>query len=94
MFASWDEVDVKPRKHLWATESIHLLSVMCSLQELRSGVVGWGCCRLVNASKAKPAETAVFALPPATAVLRRRPEGDMQLTVSFHLAAMHQVPRS
>lgn len=61
------------------------------MHELRSGVVGWGCCRLVNVTKAKPAETAVFAVPPAVAVFRTRPEGDTQLKLSFHLAVIHQV---
>ena len=67
------------------------LSQLCSLQELRGGVVAWGGCRLVNVSKQKAAETAVFAVPPATAALRTRAEGDRQLSISFHLAVMHQV---
>ena len=41
----------------------------------------------------KPAESAVMAMPPAVAVLRRRPEGDQHLTISFHTAMLHQVWR-
>ena len=73
---------------------MHLLSKVCSLQLLRSGVVGWGCARLINitSGRKKPAETAALALPPAVAVLRSRSEGDQHLQISFHTAVLHQVP--
>ena len=88
----WDlQGSSKPRRLEWRTRTFYKLSKVCSMHTLRSGVVGWGCCRLVNASKAKPAETVVFAVPPAMAVLRTRPEGDIHLTLTFHLAVMHQV---
>ena len=93
IFAAWEfQVDKwKPDRLEWKTTTFENLSKIGSLQGLGSGIVGWGCCRLVNVTKSKPAETAVFAVPPAVAVLRTRREGDTQLKLAFHVAAMHQV---
>ena len=92
LFGEW-EVDAETKtKKSWRTNSVHLLSKVCSLQLLRSGVVGWGCCRLINlTANKKPAETAALALPPAVATLQTRAEGDQHLTISFHTAVLHQV---
>lgn len=76
---------------MWKTDYVEEVSKAVSLQNLRSGVVGWGGCRLLNVSAKKPAESAAIALPPAVAILRTRPEGDMTLTLSFHIAVLHQV---
>ena len=91
IFNGWDPEEPKPKRAEWRTSTFFRLSKIASMHSLRSGVVGWGCCRLVNVTKAKPAETAVFAVPPAVAVLRTRPEGDTQLKLSFHIAVIHQV---
>ena len=95
LFGEWEVIEPKTKtiKKMWSTKSVHLLSKVCSLQLLRSGVVGWGCSRLINliAGQKKAAESAALALPPAVAVLRTRPEGDKELTISFHTAVLHQV---
>lgn len=90
----WAEQEGTKSKWAWETKKVHPLSRLAALETLKSsGVVGWGCCRLVNVSTKKPAESAALAMPPAVAVLRRRPEGDQQLTISFHVAMLHQVKR-
>lgn len=67
---------------------------LCRLQHLKSGVIGWGSCRLINVSAKRPAESAAVALAPVVTILRKRTEGDYHLTVSFHNAALHQVHAS
>ena len=79
------------KKKVWRTEKVHPLSLLCAMEKLKGGVKGWGCCRLINVSLKKPAESAALALPPAVAVYRVLPAGDLQLTVSFHVAVLHQV---
>ena len=94
IFAAWNLDDSKPARRnarVWKTDYVEEVSKAVSLQNLRSGVVGWGGCRLLNVSAKKPAESAAIALPPAVAILRTRPEGDMTLTLSFHIAVLHQV---
>lgn len=94
LFADWDEEESKVKtKWAWKTSKIHTVSRLSALETLNSGVIGWGCCRLINVSAKKPAESAAFAMPPAVATLRKRREGDWHLAVSFHLAVMHQVRR-
>ena len=91
MFTDWDEGKYTKSRWEWTTMKVHALSRLCQLESLHGGIIGWGCCRLINVSTKKPAEPAALALPPAIAVLRRQPEGDMHLTVSFHTAVLHQV---
>ena len=93
LFGDWEAGTETKVKRSWTTDKVHQLSKVCSLQLLSSGVVGWGCCRLINLSTGtkKPAETAALALPPAVATLRTRREGDQHLTISFHTAVLHQV---
>ena len=94
MFADWDPEECSTKKKwVWRTQKVHTISRLCAMETLRSGIIGWGCCRLMNVSAKKPAESAVLAMPPGVAVLRQRPEGDMNLSVSFHLALVHQVRR-
>ena len=92
LFAEWEAVEVTTkRKWVWQTTKVYHLSRLCALENLRSGIKGWGSCRLINVTAKKPAESAALVLPPAVAVLRTRPEGDQILTVSFHTAVLHQV---
>ena len=93
-FADWEEeMSTTAGKWAWSTTKVHNVSQLSSLHTLSSGIVGWGCCRLINCSSKKPAESAALAMPPAVAVLRRRKEGDFHLSVSFHTAVLHQVRR-
>ena len=93
LFADWEAEAGTKAKWVWRTMQVHSLSRLSALETLQSHIIGWGCCRLLNVSKKKPAESAAFVMPPAVAVLRKRREGDWHLAVSFHTAVMHQVPR-
>ena len=94
LFADWEvEESTQKGKWAWSTTKIHTVSRLSAMETLSSGVVGWGCCRLINVSTKKPAKSAALAMPPAVAVLRKRREGDWHLSVSFHTAVLHQVHR-
>ena len=67
-----------------------MLANLLKLQMLDT-VHGWGNVRLINARVKKPAELAIMVMPPATACLTTRRQGDRVLTVSFHLALLGQV---
>ena len=91
IFYDWDEEKGNKNTWVWRTSKVHVLSRLCAMETLDAGIIGWGCCRLINVSTKKPAESAALALPPAVAVLRKRSAGDQHLTVSFHTAVLHQV---
>ena len=93
IFADWEEEEGTKNSWVWRTSKVHALSRVCAMETLDANIIGWGCCRLINVSTKKQAESAALALPPAVAVLRRRNAGDQCLTLSFHTALLHQVCR-
>ena len=90
MFHEWTITNEHAKKMQWKTDDPELLSELCQLEQLKS-IHGWGCAKLLNARRTKPAETACIAIPPATATLKTFPAGDRVLILTMHLSMLHQV---
>ena len=91
MFYEWTpSSDSKPTDMKWETNCEYLVSKLCALEAL-SNIRGWGCVKLLNAKLTKPSETAILAVPPATANLKTSRDGDRVLHMTMHLAIVSEV---
>ena len=92
LFYDWACTIDTSKKMKWETNCEYKVSKLCQLEVL-TGIKGWGCVKLLNARLTKPSETAILAVPPATATLRTSPAGDRTLIVTMHKAIISQVCR-
>ena len=89
----WEEEEPKKTSRKWTTDNLMHVSELMRLEKLGGSIKGHSCCRLLNVSVRKAAETIALAVPPAVAVLRTRAAGETHLSFSFHIALLHQVHR-
>ena len=92
LFWDWEVLSDKPSQLRWRTDCPVRVSDLFCLESLQS-IKGFGSAKLLNARLSKPAETAMVAIPPATACLKTNLAGDRMLIITSHLAIISAVRR-